>query len=132
MSQQNVEIVEAAVAAYMVGDVETVRRLMDPNVVISTRPGQPDVGDHHGYEGLLQTAAEWLDAWDAHTFEAARFWSSGELVFIAVQESGRGRASGVPMENESTFVFALSEGRIVSLRIFGSEREALKGLGLEE
>jgi hypothetical protein len=48
-----------------------------------------------------------------------------------VRESGQGRISGVPIENNSTFVYTLSEGRIVHIQIFGSEGEALEAVGLE-
>jgi hypothetical protein len=36
------------------------------------------------------------------------------------------------MEHESTFVYTLSQGRIVRIQVFGSEREALKAVGLAE
>ncbi len=42
MSQENVEIVQRAMAAYMGGDEVTVRQLVTPDVVISMRPDQPD------------------------------------------------------------------------------------------
>jgi ketosteroid isomerase-like protein len=132
MSQQNVEIVEAAFAAYMAGDTETGRRLASPEIVISNRPDQPDVRDHHGYDGLLRAAAEWLEAWDEHTFVAARFWAVGDHVFMATRESGRGASSGVPLEMQSVFVSTVRDGTIVRLQIFGTEREALTALGLGE
>jgi hypothetical protein len=64
MSQENVEIVRRAMAAYMGDDEAAVRKLVGPDVVISTRPDQPDVREHHGYEGMLRASAEWLEAWD--------------------------------------------------------------------
>ncbi|MCW3032486.1 MAG: hypothetical protein JWM60_831 [Solirubrobacterales bacterium] len=132
MSQENVEIVRRAMVAYMRDDAATVRELVAPDVVFSSRPDQPDVRDYNGYDGMLQASAEWLEAWDAHTMEAARVWPAGDFVLVAVRESGRGRMSGVPLETESIFVYKLSQARIVSIQIFGSEREALKAVGLEE
>ena len=132
MSQEDVEIVKAAIAAYMSGDEATFRRLADPDIVFSGRPDQPDARDHHGYDGMLRASAEWLEAWDEQTFEAVEVWDAGEFVFARARESGRGRLSGVPMESESVFVFTLSRRRIVRLQIFGSEREALKAVGLTE
>jgi ketosteroid isomerase-like protein len=132
MSQQSVEIVEAAFAAYMADDAETLRRLVSPEIVISNRPDQPDVRDHRGYDGMLQAAAEWLEAWDEHTFEAASFWAVGDRVFVATRESARGAGSGVRLETESVFVSTVRDGRIVRLQIFGSERDALAALGLGE
>jgi ketosteroid isomerase-like protein len=128
----NVELVQRAMAAYMGDDEATVRKLVAPDVVISTRPDQPDVREHHGYEGMLRASAEWLEAWDEQTFEAARVWDAGDFVFVGTRESGRGKVSGVPMEYESTFVYTLSQDRIVRIQIFGSERDALKAVRLAE
>jgi ketosteroid isomerase-like protein len=132
MSQENLEIVQAAMAAYMRDDVATVRKLVAPDIVVSTRPDQPDVREHHGYDGMLRASAEWLEAWDQQTFEAARLWDAEDFVFVATRESGRGKLSGVPMEHESTFVYTLSQGRIVRLQIFASDEEALEAVGLAE
>jgi ketosteroid isomerase-like protein len=131
MSQENVEIVEAAIAAYLTDDEVAVRELVVPDLVISTRPDQPDVLDHHGYEGLLRASAEWVEAWTEHTFEVVRAWDAGDFVFVCVRESGRGKTSGVPMETETTFLYTLSERKIIRLQIFSSEQEALKAVGLE-
>ena len=130
MSQENVEIVHRAVAAYMRNDEAAVRELVAPDIVISMRPDQPDAREHHGYEGMLRASAEWLDAWDEQTFEAARVWDAEDFVFVSARETGRGKLSGVPMEHESTFVYTLSQGRIVRIQIFGSEREAVEAVGL--
>jgi ketosteroid isomerase-like protein len=132
MSQENVEIVRRAIEAYMGDDEATVRKLVVPEVVIAMRPDQPDAREHHGYDGMLQASAEWLEAWDEQTFEAARIWSAEDFVFVGTRESGRGKISGVLMEHESTFVYTLSQGRIVRIQVFGSEREALKAVGLAD
>jgi ketosteroid isomerase-like protein len=132
MSQENVEIVQRALAAYMNDDEATLRALAADDMVTSARPDQPDPRDHHGYEGFLRSSAEWLEAWDDHAFETTRIWGAADFVFVGTQESGRGRISGVPMETQSMFVFTLSRGKIVRIQIFGSEREALKAVGLEE
>jgi ketosteroid isomerase-like protein len=132
MSQENVEIVQRAIAAYTNDDEATLRALLADDMVTSGRPDQPDPRDHHGYEGFLRSSAEWLEAWDEHAFEPTRIWGAADFVFVGTLESGRGRISGVPMENESTFVFTLSERRIVRLQIFGSEDDALKAVGVEE
>jgi ketosteroid isomerase-like protein len=132
MSQENVEIVRAAIAAYMSDDEATFRKLAAPDIVMSSRPDQPDVREHHGYDGMLRASAEWLEAWDEHTFGAAHMWDVGDFVFVRTHESGRGRISGARIETESIFVYTLSGHTIVRIQIFGSEEEALKAVELEE
>ncbi len=132
MSQENVEIVEAVIAAYMSNDETALRTLVSSDVVISTRPDQPDVRDYHGHEGVLSMVAEWLEVWDEHIIETTHIADHGAVVFVQTLESGRGKTSGVPMKLESTFVYTLSRGKITSLQIFSSEREALQAIGLRE
>jgi ketosteroid isomerase-like protein len=132
MSQANVEIVQRAMAAYMGDDETTFRELADPSIVISTRPDQPDTREHHGYEGMLRASAEWLEAWGEQTFAVGRVWDVEDFVFVSTLESGRGKTSGVPIEHKSIFVFTLHDRRIVRVQIFGSEREALRAVGLAE
>ena len=132
MSQENVEIVQRAMAAYMGGDEVTVRQLVTPDVVISMRPDQPDPEDHRGYDGMLKASAEWLEAWGEQTFETVRIWGAEEYVVACTREVLRGKLSGIPMEHSSKFVYTLDNGRIVRIQIFGSEPEALKAVGLEE
>ena len=55
------EIVEAVFAAYMSDDEAMSRTLTATDAVISTRPDQPDVRDHHGHEGLLSMTSEWFE-----------------------------------------------------------------------
>ena len=128
MSKQNVEIVRRAMAAYLGDDGATFRELAAPDIVVSMRPDQPDVREHHGYDGMLRASAEWLEAWDQQTFEIARVWDAENFVFVCTRESGRGKVSGIPMQHESTFVFTLSRRRIVRIQIFGSEREAIEAV----
>jgi ketosteroid isomerase-like protein len=130
MSEKNLEIVRAAMDAYMSEDHATFRKLAAPDIVVSGRPDQPDADDFHGYDGLLRMAAEWLEAWDEPTIEVARVWDAGDFVFVGTRESGRGKISGIPTEHESTFVYTLKDCRIVRIQIFGSEREALEAVGL--
>jgi ketosteroid isomerase-like protein len=132
VARENVEIVQAALAAYMRHDLAGVRALIASDVVFSGRADQPDARDHHGHGGLLEASAEWLEAWDRHTLEAARIWEAGDgIVFIAGRESGRGKTSGVPIETEQVYVSTVRGAKIVSIQIFGSEQEALEAVGLE-
>jgi ketosteroid isomerase-like protein len=132
MSQENVEIVQAAFAAYLRDDEVAVGEVFDPDVRIATRPDQPDVQELHGLAGLRRASSEWTDAWAQHTIEAVEFLDAGDSVLVRAREEGRGRTSSVSMQTESTFVFTLSNAKVARIQIFGSHAEALKAVGLEE
>jgi ketosteroid isomerase-like protein len=133
VSQENVDVVQAAFAAYFAGDEASLRELITPNVVISPPPDQPEAaGDYHGYDGFTRVTSDWLEAWDAHTLEVVRVQDLEDFVFVTVRQRARGRSSGVPLDNEVAFAFAMAHGKIARLQMFPTEREALEAVGLAE
>jgi ketosteroid isomerase-like protein len=132
MSEENARIVQGAFAAYFRGDEPGLRGIVDADVTVTTRPDQPDVSDHHGVEGLIAFLGEWAEAWDEYTFEVLRMRNVGDLVIASARQRGQGKRSGVPIDDEVTFVFSVRNGRIVRLQMFGVEQQALEALGLAE
>jgi ketosteroid isomerase-like protein len=60
MSQENVEIVEAAFAAFEQGDMQGILRLCDENIVITQSAELPGVSRHqYGHAGVLEAFAIW-------------------------------------------------------------------------
>jgi ketosteroid isomerase-like protein len=130
MSQENVEIVQGAFAAYFRGDEPGLRAIADPEVTVTTRPDQPDVSDHHGVDGLIAFLGEWAEAWEEYTFEVLRVRDVDDLVIATARQRGQGKRSGIPIDDEVTFVFSVRNERIVRLQMFGREQQALDALGL--
>jgi SnoaL-like domain len=61
MSQENVEIVRNAIAAFDRGDIEGVLRLCDEDIVITQLPGASR--EQHGHRGVLEALAIWPEQW---------------------------------------------------------------------
>ena len=72
MSQENVEIVRAAFDAYSRGDMESVLRLMDPEIVVAQRPEVPDGRTLHGHAGVMDAVAAWPEQWDDYQLEVVQ------------------------------------------------------------
>ena len=53
-------------------------------------------------------------------------------MFVRACQRGRGKGSGVPLENDITFVFTLRDGAIVRWQMFHTDDEAREALGLGE
>jgi ketosteroid isomerase-like protein len=132
MSQENVKVVQRAFTAYFRGDEPGLRAIAGPEVTVTTRPDQPDVRDHHGVDGLIAFLGEWAEAWDEYTFEVLRVRDVGDLVIATARQRGQGKRSGVPIDDEVTFVFSVRKEKIVRLQMFGVEQQALEALGLAE
>jgi ketosteroid isomerase-like protein len=132
VSQTNVELVQAALAAYFTNDEATLRELVAPDAIISPPPDQPEAGNYHGYDGFVRLTAEWMEAWEGHALEVQRIWEVEDFVFLTALQRAQGRSSGLSIDNPVAFAFSVQQGKIVRLWMFGTEDEALKAVALEE
>src|SRR5450756_567567 len=105
MSQENVEIVQAAFRAFENGDMAGVLRLCDENIEITQAVELPGVSrQQHGHGGVLEAFAIWPDLWDDYRIEIVRLADFGDYVMVTTVNRGRGKESGVPVEMPFTFL----------------------------
>jgi ketosteroid isomerase-like protein len=132
MSQENVEIVQDGFAAYARGDLPAMLDRFASDVVVTTRPDQPDVRDFLGHDGVIEQMTEWIETWDGFSIEILRVREVEDFVIVVAHETGHGALSGVPMDDEVTYVFKIAAGKISRWQMFGTEPEAVKAVGLAE
>jgi ketosteroid isomerase-like protein len=129
---ENLDLVQAALGAYLRGDEATMLELASPEIVVTQFPDQLDVQDFHGRDGLRRMMDEWIGTWEDFTVELRRARETGDVVLTTMLQRGRGKVSGVPLTEEVTFAFTVHDGAVARWQIFHSEEEALAALGLEE
>jgi ketosteroid isomerase-like protein len=134
MSEENVEIVRNAFAAFERGDIEGLLRLCDEDIVITQPPDLPGVSpEQRGHRGVLEALAIWPEQWDEYRIELLRVDAApGGKVFVAQRSSGRGKQSGVEVNMDFSFVFTVHEGKISEWRLFMQEEQAVEAAGLSE
>src|SRR5436190_5158779 len=132
MSQENVELVRAAFDAYFRGDMEAVLGLMDPEIVVMQPPEVPDGTTLHGHAGVMEAIAAWPEQWDDYQLEIVQIVDAGDHVAVRTHQRGRGKGSGVEVEDKIWFVAGFRNGRIADWRMFGAESEALEAAGLSQ
>jgi ketosteroid isomerase-like protein len=134
MSQENVDIVQAAFAAFIRGDTDAVLQLCAEDIVITQPPELPGVSlRQYGYSGVLEAFAIWPEQWDEYRIEPPRVVADpGDDVIVAARTHGRGKQSGVEVDMEFAFLFTVREGKITEWQIFVSEDQALEAAGLRE
>jgi ketosteroid isomerase-like protein len=134
MSQENVEIVRSAFAAFERGDIEGILRLCDEDIVISQPPELPGVSpEQRGHRGVLEALAIWPEQWDNYRIELLRVDAApDDKVFLSQRSRGRGKKSGIEVDMDFSFVFTVCEGRITEWRLFTQENDALEAAGLSE
>jgi ketosteroid isomerase-like protein len=125
VSKENLKVVQAAFDAYFRGDVPAMLELVDPSVIVTQLPDQPDSRTFHGHEGLLQGMAEWIGEWEDYSFELRGMRDFADHVLVSGVQQGRGKGSGIQVEADVYFVFPLRAGRAVRWQMFQSEQQAL-------
>jgi ketosteroid isomerase-like protein len=133
MSPDNVEIVRAAFRLFDEGDIESIVRLTDERIEI-TQPAQlPGVNPRqYGHAGVRESFGIWPEQWDDFRVEVVRATELHQRVVVTTIQRGRGKSSGIEVEMHFTMVFTLRDGKITEWRIFTTEAEALKAVGLED
>jgi ketosteroid isomerase-like protein len=131
VSEENVEVVKAGYDAWNAGDMDRLRDLYDPNVVLHGLPGWPEPGPYAGRGAVIRQYAQLRETWDADVLEPiSDFIDVGDRV--VVRQIWRGFGRGPDANIEMTAIFTLREGRITSAEHFWDHAEALKAAGLEE
>jgi ketosteroid isomerase-like protein len=129
VSSEDVEIARQVWDAWQRGDVATVFKLIDPDVVSTQFPEQVDTRPYYGHDGVREVMIEWIGTWDDYEIELLDLRPVGEAVVASLHQRGRGKGSGAAMEGDVWFVWRLRGGRIVRWQMFSSEAEALAAAG---
>jgi ketosteroid isomerase-like protein len=140
MSQENVELVESLYELIRLGihtPPEEVDRLfrdhLDAGFELHLPPDYPE-GEpvFRGREGMAQFIAMLQEAWSEWRLEPERFLEAGDRVVVFARLVGKGGASGVPFELETTHVWTIQAGRIPSMDVYRDRAAALEAAGLRE
>lgn len=132
MSNEDVEVVERAIAAINTRDIDAYLACCTEDVVLRT-PMAEITGEYEGADGVRRFMVDVEDSAPDFQIGVERVESVGAgqvLAFLQITASGR--SSGIPQDALTANVYDLDEGRISSIRIFLDRREALKAVGLVE
>jgi ketosteroid isomerase-like protein len=134
VSQENVELIVAGVAAFNTGDVEAFIDFMAPDV--ETLPDSsvfPEAGPLRGRDAYRTFAEGTRSAWEGSRWETSEvFETRNDCVVHRGNWVGRGAASGIEMSMSLTGVYTLQDHRIIRIEFYFDHAEALKAVGLEE
>jgi ketosteroid isomerase-like protein len=129
MSQENVEVVRRAFAAWNTGDTDAVREMLDPDIVLRVVKEWPEPGPFVGREAVMRFYTQLRDTWDDDTVETIGEFTHGAdrvVVRWTWHRSGRGPQTDM----ESTIVYSVRKGKIHEMEYFWDHEEALEAAGL--
>jgi ketosteroid isomerase-like protein len=125
----NIEILRRGYSALARRDFDAVFEIVDPEIVIRDRPEAPDPGVYHGYEGVVGAFDVSAEMFEQLEFVPEKFVAEGDHVAVAIRLVGRGRESGVPVEDRLTHLWRMREGKAVSLQVYSEMADALDAIG---
>jgi ketosteroid isomerase-like protein len=131
MSEENVEVVRAAIDAWNRGDWDAALRDAASDFEYDLSRA---LGPFRGVYGRGQVQQAWADFTEGLTsawIEAHEFIEAGEHVVVPWTFHAVGR-NGVEVEARVTWTWTIRDGVVVRLCLYQERHEALEAAGLEE
>ena len=130
MSEENVEVVERAIAAINERDIDGYLACCTEDIQLRAAVS-PVAGVYEGADGIRRWFADTEDAGPDFRIDLERLECvGGEQVLAFLRVTVHGRASGLPTPIETGNVYEFEEGKIRRVEVFLDRREALEAAGL--
>ena len=126
------DAVRRAIEVFNRDGPEAATAFLDPEIEWHDMPEQPDATVHHGREGFLEAVEQFAGGFEDFRVLVDEIFAHGDQVVIYHRAAARGGGSGATFEQRGAGVWTLRVGFIVRVEWFGTQREALKAVGLEE
>jgi ketosteroid isomerase-like protein len=133
VSEQDIEVVRDQFKATNERDFERAMALYADDVVLVVPPGEGIVvnpGTYEGKEAVGRWFGDWFQAFgrDYH-FDIDEAREIGDLVFIHATHRGTGRASGVEVHGENSYLYRVRDGKVVGVGFYATREDALAAVG---
>jgi len=133
MSQENVEIVRLAYAAFSERDLEALAELTDPDWVFDfSRSIGPDKGVYRGHEQVFRFAATNADAFERFQLSPIEYTVGlGGKIVVRHHVSAKGRGSGVEWERvpDASLVWEVRDAKVITTTLYQHHTEAVEAAG---
>ena len=135
MSQENVDVVLKAHAAFSRGDLDGFLAECRADVTYRaaiTQEIEGVEGDFHGHDGIRRWWSDLHDLYDGLFTDVVEVRDLGERVVVVYVVEGRAKGSGLVFGQTLAQVVTLRHGKITQIRDYSGRSEALEAAGLRE
>ena len=133
MSRQNVDIVRRLFEVYNERSFAENLDLIDPDIFWDvSRVELPEGASYSGRSELRSFVEAWDEGFVSDHVEAQEMFDAGDRVVVMVSHRGRGKSSGIDIDQRFAMVWTLRDGRAIRMDMYPTLDEALEAVGLSE
>jgi ketosteroid isomerase-like protein len=132
MSQENVELVRSAFAAWNRGDLDAWLDHWDEQAQIYPLRAQLEGRAYNGHEGLRRFLADMAEDWEGLRFEMDEIREADEQIVGSGRFQARGRVSGIELDVPLGVIGVVRKGKLVYARFFSDPADAIAAAGSPE
>ncbi len=131
MSQENVQLVRRANAAFNSGDYERFAESLHPEIEFRDHAHAADAPQAlKGAQVVLSLLAEWRESFEDFRAEISEYIDAGDNVVCVTRWTGRGKASDAAVDVSQVDVYELRDGKIVRATLaYPDKTTALEAAG---
>lgn len=129
VTERNLTLLREAYEAIGREGIDSVAawELIDEDIVIRDRPEAPDPRTYRGREGVREAVATSDESFESFTMAPVDLIGvGGDHVVVVLRMSGRGRGSGVPVEETIAHLWTVRDGKAVALQVYSDPDEAVR------
>jgi ketosteroid isomerase-like protein len=131
MSSTQVELLEEMYAALNRQEIERASEFLHDEAELHQLPSQPDADSYFGREEFLRGVGDWHAGFEPGLqYEPIEMEDAGDRVLMSVMLRGRGRQSGVQVEQLLFHVWEFRDDRPFRCWVLEDRGEARKAAGL--
>jgi ketosteroid isomerase-like protein len=123
-----VELVRTIIAALNRGEVEGMLAHMDPDFEWRPLEASPVARVNRGHEQVRSYVEDWLSTFEGLQLELEDAAEVADRVVVVVHGHGRGRASGLQLDNRFCQVWTVRGGTAIAMEEYATRAEALAHL----
>jgi|SRR5215204_7630163 len=132
MSQENVEIVKAAIDAANREDWDAFLQVAAPGFELDMSRSRSFRGAAvYGLDQAQRFLVEFAEDWESVRIDAHEFIEAGDLVVVPYTVHARGR-DGIEVVSRPTYVWTIRDGAIERVSMYQERQDALEAVGLAE
>ena len=131
MSQENVEIVKAAINALNDQDWEALFRDVAPSAEVDLSRAVGPISGVFKLHQFRETLEQFAENWESLRAEPHEFIEAGDLVVVPWTLHGKGR-EGIEVTASPTWVWTIRDGVVQGLVMYQEREDALEAVGISE